>query len=144
MTPVVLLVGLALVAVGGLAWVTSPLLRVTVRRVRPRSQQLSSEVQRSLDLMTDLDLERSRGAISDAEHAELTAETRRQAALELGAQEQRGAPAPRRRSSICWAISRQSQQASRPPRRRRRPAARSSGCSRRQYRSWGSSRWFSS
>ena len=93
MTPVVLLVGLALVAVGGLAWVTSPLLRDTARRVRPRSQRFSDDVQRSLDLMTDLDLERLRGAISDAEHAELTAETRRQAALELRAQERRRARA---------------------------------------------------
>ncbi len=93
MTPVVLLVGLALVAVGGLAWVTSPLLRDTARRVSPRRQQFSDDVQRSLDLMTDLDLERLRGAISDAEHAELTAETRRQAALELSAHERRRARA---------------------------------------------------
>ncbi len=93
MTPAVLLVGLALVAVGGLAWISTPLLRDTARRVRPRRQPLSDEVQRSLDLMTDLDLERLRGAISDAEHAELTAESRRQAALELGAHERRRARA---------------------------------------------------
>ena len=93
MTPVVLLVGLALVAVGGLAWISTPLLRDTARRVRPRRQPFSDEVRRSLDLMTDLDLERLRGAISDAEHAELTVETRRQAALELGAHEQRRARA---------------------------------------------------
>ena len=93
MTPVVLLVGLALVAVGGLAWVSTPLLRDTSRRVRPRRQPFSDEVRRSLDLMTDLDLERLRGAISDAEHAELSAETRRQAALELGAHERRRARA---------------------------------------------------
>lgn len=93
MTPVVLLVGLALVAVGGLAWVSTPLLRDTARRVRPRPHQFSDEVRRSLDLMADLDLERLRGAISDAEHAELTAESRRQAALELGAHERRRARA---------------------------------------------------
>ncbi|MCY3912310.1 MAG: hypothetical protein OXG43_03565 [Chloroflexi bacterium] len=93
MTPAVLLVGLALVAVGGLAWISTPLLRDTARRVRPRRQPFSDEVQRSLDLMTDLDLERLRGAISDAEHAELTAESRRQAALELGAHERRRARA---------------------------------------------------
>ena len=39
--------------------------------------------------MDDLDLERRRGAVSDAEHAELTAELRQQAALALDAQ-QRG------------------------------------------------------
>jgi len=92
-TAVVLLVGLAFVAVGGLVWVSTPLLRDASRRVRPRRQPFSDEVQRSLDLMTDLDLERLRGAISDAEHAELTAETRRQAALELGAHERRRARA---------------------------------------------------
>ncbi len=93
MTPVVLLVGLALVAVGGLAWVSTPLLRDTARRVRARRQPFSDEVRRSLDLMADLDVERLRGAISDAEHAELTAESRRQAALELGAHERRRARA---------------------------------------------------
>ncbi|MCY4113213.1 MAG: hypothetical protein OXG33_04640 [Chloroflexi bacterium] len=93
MTPVVLLVGLTLVALGGLAWVSTPLLRDTAHRVRSRRPALSDEVQRSLDLMTDLDLERLRGAISDAEHAELSAETRRQAALELGAHERRRARA---------------------------------------------------
>ncbi|MCY3784160.1 MAG: hypothetical protein OXG79_10280 [Chloroflexi bacterium] len=93
MTPAVLLVGLALVAVGGLAWISTPLLRDTARRVRPRRQPLSDEVRRSLDLLADLDLERLRGAISDTEHAELTAESRRQAALELGAHEQRRARA---------------------------------------------------
>ena len=93
MTPIVLLVGLALVAVGGLAWVSTPLLRDTARRVRPRRQPFSDEVQRSLDLMADLDVERLRGAISDDEHAELTAESRRLAALELGAHERRRARA---------------------------------------------------
>jgi len=92
-TPVVLLVGLALVALGGLAWVTSPLLRETARRLRPRSPQLSGDVQRSLELMNELDLERLRGAISDAEHAELTAESRRQAALALDKQDRRRARA---------------------------------------------------
>ena len=93
MTPVVLLVALALVALGGLTWVTSPLLRDAARRVRPSHRRLSDDVQRSLDLMTDLDLERLRGAISDAEHAQLTAESRRQAALALDAQERRRARA---------------------------------------------------
>ena len=93
MTSVVLLVGLALVAVGGLAWVTTPLLRETARRLSPRSPQLSGDVQRSLELLDELDLERLRGAISDAEHAELTAESRRQAALALDEQDRRRARA---------------------------------------------------
>ncbi|MDE2990922.1 MAG: hypothetical protein OXU21_07650 [Chloroflexota bacterium] len=93
MTPVVLLLGLALVALGGLAWVTSPLLRETARRLRPRSPGLSGDVQRSLELLDELDLERLRGAISAAEHAELTAESRRQAALALDEQDRRRARA---------------------------------------------------
>ena len=125
-TPVVLLLGLALVALGGLAWVTSPLLRQSTRRVRPRSQRLSRDVQRSLDLMNDLDLERLRGAISDAEHAELTAETRRQAALELRAQEQRRARAKAQVEQLIADRTRMPERATTPrlpPSSARRPLA---------------------
>ena len=89
MTPVVFLAALGFVALGGLAWITTPLLRETARRLHPRSHGLSDDVQRSLNLMDDLDLEQLRGSVSDAEHAELTAELRQQAALALDAQ-QRG------------------------------------------------------
>ncbi len=85
MTPVILLLALAFVGFGGLAWVTVPLVRDAARRSERRPSGMSDDVQRALDLMDDLDTERVRGAVSDVEHAEQTSELRRQAAVALDA-----------------------------------------------------------
>ena len=83
MTPVILLLALAFVGLGGLSLVAAPLIRDSTRTTKPPSQGLNENVRRALDLMDDLDNELALRAISAAEHAEQTTELRVQASIAL-------------------------------------------------------------
>ena len=83
MTPLILLLALAAVSIGGLAWVTVPLVRNHASTPKRRPSPDNDNLTRALDLLDDLDAEFDRGKISRLEHAELVAELQHQAALAL-------------------------------------------------------------
>ncbi len=89
MIPLLLLVALGILALGGLAWSLAPLANRGTPADGVDSDDTEIELTRALDALADLETERVRGAVSKAEHDLLEAELRREAAGVLKTHEDR-------------------------------------------------------
>ena len=88
MTPLILAIGLGLIAVGGVAWTAAPLMRRRSGADEHSDEEDTLEVGRVLGLLDELDRERERGALSESEHRSLSTELGREAASHLRARDE--------------------------------------------------------